>query len=185
MGKRRKKTEMGINTQDLEIKNPVIFREVQRFSQVWIWALVLLVAGIAWFGFIRQIIFKQQFGNNPAPDSVMIIIWILFGMGLPAFFHSLKLITEVRENGLYIKFFLLHRRFQKFDFHNLNSYEVTTYSPLKEYGGWGIRYGTKGKAYNVKGNKGLLLNLKNGSNTLIGSQKPELLFEALEKVFHK
>ena len=176
---------MGKTSKNLEIKNYVIFREVQQFKQVWIWALILLVTGTAWLGFIRQIIFQQQFGNRPAPDSMMFIIWILFGMGLPLFFLSLKLITEVRANGLYIKFFPLHRKFQKFDFLNLNRFEVTTYSPLKEYGGWGIRYGVKGKAYNVKGNKGVMLYLNNGPNILIGSQNSDLLLEALEKVFHK
>lgn len=174
---------MGKNKQDLEAKNTVIFREEQRFSQIWVWALIVLTAGMAWLGFIRQIIFQQHFGNHPAPDSVMLIIWILFGAGLPVFFYSLKLSTEVRKTGLYIKFFPLHRKFQKFDFQNLNKYEVTTYSPLKEYGGWGIRYGPKGKAYNVKGKKGLLLYQRNGAKVLIGSQKSDLLFEALEKVF--
>jgi hypothetical protein len=56
------------------------------------------------------------------------------------------------------------------------SIEVRKYSPIKEYGGWGFRYGFKnGKAYNISGNMGLQLILKNGDRILIGTQKPEEL----------
>ena len=56
------------------------------------------------------------------------------------------------------------------------------YSPLKEYGGWGIKYGFKGKAYNVRGNKGVKIFLKNGLNIMFGSQKKNDLAKALKSV---
>lgn len=48
------------------------------------------------------------------------------------------------------------------------------YRPIKEFGGWGMRTafnGKNGKAYNVSGNVGIQLELKNGSKTLLGTQK--------------
>jgi len=48
-----------------------------------VWQLVALVAGIAWYGTIVQLIYKKPFGSNPAPDSLMLIIWVIFGIGLP------------------------------------------------------------------------------------------------------
>ena len=56
------------------------------------------------------------------------------------------------------------------------------YSPLKEYGGWGIKFGFKGKAYNVSGNKGVKIFLKNGLNIMFGSQKHKDLAKALKSV---
>jgi hypothetical protein len=53
------------------------------------------------------------------------------------------------------------------------------YSSLRDYGGWGIRYGSKGKAYNVSGSRGVRLELSNGKRLLIGSQRPEELSEAV------
>lgn len=41
----------------------------------------------------------------------------------------------------------------------------------RDYGGWGIRYGRKGKAFNVFGSRGLQLEFTNGKRLLIGSQK--------------
>jgi len=57
---------------------------------------------------------------------------------------------------------------------------VLTYSPISDYGGWGIRYGSIGKAYNVSGNRGVQLELLNGERILIGSQKPEELAAAID-----
>ncbi len=68
---------------------------------------------------------------------------------------------------------------------DLKGYEVLTYSPIKDYGGWGIRYGRGGKAYNVRGNRGVQLQLANGQRLLIGSQRPEELSNALALAFGK
>lgn len=156
------------------------YREVQQFRQIWIWLFIILLTGIAWYSFFQQIIFRRQFGSNPAPDLVMWIIWIVVGIGFPLFFHAMRLIVEVRKDGVYIRFSPLHYRFHRIPLTELKSYKVRNYSPIKEYGGWGIRYGVKGKAYNVSGNRGVQLELLNGKRLLIGSQKPEELAMAID-----
>ena len=49
-----------------------------------------------------------------------------------------------------------------------------------DYGGWGIRRGRRGWAYNVSGNRGVLLQLENEKTLLIGSQRPDELAAAIE-----
>jgi hypothetical protein len=149
------------------------YREVQQFRQIWIWLLIALVAGISWYAFLQQIVFGNPFGTNPAPNIIMWVIWITFGVGLPLFIYYVKLIVEVREDGILIRFFPLHSRF--IPFRDLNSYEACKYRPILDYGGWGIRWGSKGWAYNVSGNRGVLLELSNGKRIMIGSQDPEKL----------
>ncbi len=51
---------------------------------------------------------------------------------------------------------------------------------MKEYGGWGIRYGMKGMAYNVSGNRGVQLEFETGKRLLIGSQRPEELVSQIQ-----
>lgn len=160
----------------------MIFREVQRFRQWWVWLLVLLVAGISWLGFIQQIVLKKPFGNNPAPDSVMLIILAVFGILFPYLFYSLKLITEVRYDGLSVKFFPLQFHSHKISYEEVKKYEIRTYSALKEYGGYGIRLGAKGKAYNVYGNKGMQFEFQDGKSLLVGTQRPQEFFSALTSV---
>jgi hypothetical protein len=64
----------------------------------------------------------------------------------------------------------------------LSKYEIRTYQPIREYGGWGIRYGSSGKAYNISGNTGMQLELKDGTRILLGTQKPEEFLKAVDLV---
>jgi hypothetical protein len=52
-----------------------------------------------------------------------------------------------------------------------------------EYGGWGYRVGGKksGIAFNVSGNMGVQIELKNGKKILLGTRKPKEAEEALKK----
>ncbi len=161
-------------------ENTVLFREVQRFDQWWLWLLVLIPTSMVWYGAIQQLIFGKAFGENPASDTGVSVLLVLFGILLPIFMYSLKLITEVRKDGLYVRFYPFHFSYRRYPYESMNSYKVRSYSPLKEYGGWGIRYGRKGMAYNVSGDRGVQLELKNGKSLLIGSQRPE----ELERYMH-
>ncbi|WP_321418122.1 DUF6141 family protein [uncultured Methanomethylovorans sp.] len=161
-------------------KNTVLFREEQRFNQWWLWLLILVPTCMMWYGAIQQLIFHKPFGTNPTSDTGVSILLVLFGILLPIFMNSLKLITEVRQDGLYVRFYPFHLSFRHYPYESINSYKVREYSPLKEYGGWGIRYGWKGKAYNVSGNRGVQLELKNGNYLLIGSQRPEELISQMQ-----
>jgi len=87
-------------------------------------------------------------------------------------------VAEVRDDGLYIRFYPLTH--QKIPFEHIVHCEVRTYNPIREFGGWGIRYGKGGKAYNVSGNRGVQLDLVNGKRLLIGSGRPEELARAIE-----
>lgn len=51
-----------------------------------------------------------------------------------------------------------------------------------EYGGWGVRFGKGGKAFNVSGNRGLKLYLKSGRSLLIGTQKDKELIAFLSEL---
>ena len=121
----------------------------------------------------------SPFGNNPTPDYVLVVMVVIVGGGLPLFMYSTGLDTEVRDCGTCIRFRPFHLKWVVFGFESIQKAEASTYSPLKDYGGWGIRYGRKGKAYNVSGNKGVLLTLRDGKNVLIGSKNHEVLCSAI------
>jgi hypothetical protein len=57
------------------------------------------------------------------------------------------------------------------------------YSPIHEYGGWGMRTGDRGwgKAFNMRGNEGVQLVLRSGQRLLIGSQRPDELAAAIQR----
>jgi hypothetical protein len=157
-----------------------IYREVQQFRQVWIWVIVFVLAGLVWYATVKQLLLHRPFGNRPMPDIPLVIFWFIFGIGLPALFFFGQLVTEVRDDGIYIRFFPFHWTFRRIAFTEVKQCKVRTCRPIREYGGWGIRYGCKGKAYNVSGDRGVQIELLNGKRLLIGSQRAEELWRAIQ-----
>ncbi len=163
-----------------ENKTIPFYSEVQPVRQIWIWLFVIFLAGLIWYFFIKQVIMGIPLGDRPAPDVMLVIFWLIFGIGFPLLFISAKLITEVRDDGIYIQFFPFHWTFRKIAFSEIKRYDKRTYRPIIEYGGWGIRKGRKGMAFNMSGNQGVQLELYNNKRILIGSKRPEELFQAIQ-----
>jgi hypothetical protein len=162
-------------------KLEIIFKEEQRFRQPWLWVIVLIASIIPWIGMIVQVISGQKVGDRPAPDWLIILIWLVFGVGFPLFFYSIRLITEVHRDGIHIRFFPFHRKFKTYRYDEIESFAARQYKPIREYGGWGIRYSLGGMAYNVYGNKGVQLVLKSKKKILVGTQRPEEFYQAIVK----
>ncbi len=59
--------------------------------------------------------------------------------------------------------------------------EARDYSPFRDYGGWGIRIGPRGWAYNVSGSQGIELTFTAGHRILIGTRDPEGFMRAVEQ----
>lgn len=153
----------------------IIFEETQRFTQWWIRFLIGASTIFVWYGFVQQIFFDRPFGSNPAPDKTMIVIWLAFGILLPVFMFSCKLQLQVRRDGFYYRFKPFHLKMHVIRFDEIRFYEAVTYRPIIEYGGWGLRYGIHGRAFNISGNRGLRIELMNGKRILFGSAQPEEL----------
>lgn len=157
---------------------PPLFREVQRFRQ-WIFYLpVIVVTGIIWWQFVEQIGRNHPQGSNPIPDWLAWIFAIVFGIGIPALAITLRLVTEVRPGVLSVR--LAPFRPRLIAFRQIYSAEARDYSPIGEYGGWGVRVSKNhGRAYNAYGSRGVQLVLTDGSRILIGTQQPEELLAAM------
>ena len=169
------------------IHNPVTeFHEEQQFRQPWVWLLLLAttvgVIGMFAHGIYTQLYLGQVWGDRPMSNTALVIsaaFSFLICAGFTLLFYKLKLITGVSPDGIHIRFFPLTRRIISFD--SITSCKARTYRPIREYGGWGIRFSRKGNAYNVSGNRGVQLEFKQGKPLLIGSQKAEELAHAINK----
>ncbi len=164
--------------QEKEISS--IYREEQQFRQVWIWVIVSALAGLVWYAAMMQFLLHRPFGGISMPVILLVIDWFIFGIGLPALFYFSQLVTEVCDNGIYIRFFPFHRTSHRIAFTEVKQFELRTYRSFREYGGHGIRYGSKGKAYTVSGDRGILIELLNGKRLLIGSQRAKELWRAIQ-----
>jgi hypothetical protein len=97
------------------------------------------------------------------------------GLLLGEFLVPMK--TTLVKNELQIRFGK-RTRF-RIPLKNVTSAYARDYHPIREYGGWGIRMGGEGRAFNMRGNRGVQLVLRSGQRVLIGSETPEVLAEAI------
>lgn len=156
----------------------VLFHEVQRIRQPWLIFLVALCIAGAWFSFVSQILMDRPFGDRPAPDLMVWFVWLFFGVAFPVFFFLVRMEVTVTSERILVRFFPLSRK--EFTTAEISKSYARIYHPIKEYGGWGIRWGPRsGRAYNASGNRGVQLELVDGDRFLIGSQKPEELAAAI------
>lgn len=157
---------------------PVLYREEQRFTQPLLWILVLGLSALFTAMFVAQVVFGIPVGSKPAPDWAVWLLLLGVGVGLPAFFRTLRLTVQVHEHGLDVRYFPLAHRW--IEWRELRLAWARNYRPIFEYGGWGIRWGGSGNwAYNVRGDRGVQLVFQDGSRLLIGSQQADELAGAI------
>lgn len=164
------------------MENEILFTEKQKFKQWWLWLILLFVNGIFLFGVFIQVIGGQQFGDNPMSDPMLLIITGLVLL-LSLLFLSFRLETQIRTDGIYVRFFPFHIAYRHYTWNSLVKSYIRQYSPITEYGGWGLRFGIfgNGTAYNISGNMGLQLVFTNNKKLLIGTQQPEEITAVLQK----
>lgn len=139
------------------MNNSLTFTETQAFAPVAYGVLGLAAIGTVFSGFF----------------------WppLLLGLTL----NLLCLRTAVMEQEVTVSFgavFPLYRR--RIARKDIVSVEDVTYSPIAEYGGWGIKGSPANLALNARGNRGVRLHLNNGKRLLIGSQRPAELAASLQ-----
>ena len=155
----------------------IYFKEEQKFNQWWLWLILFVMAIIPILGIYKQFILGEPFGDNPMPDGILIALSI-FVLAVIVFIIALKLSTEIDKYEIRLRYFPLFSK--RFKWEDIKKAEVINYGFV---GGWGIRLWTKyGTVYNVRGNKGLAIELLNGKRVVIGTQKEAELKEVIKKV---
>lgn len=156
----------------MKATHPILFREVQRFRDVaWVMVLVFGIAALQWWVFLTQV--------SGAGGSLVVTLptWLLFGVGLPAFFLWLRLEVTVYPDAVVIRFApFVHRAIGKLE---IAGVESMVYRPLGDFGGWGVRGWGGRVAYNVRGNEGVELTLVDGRRVVIGSRRAGELAAAI------
>jgi len=165
------------------MKQDVSFTEQQWLRQKWLWILMFGINLLIFYGFIQQIVFDKPYGTQPTSDLGITLVLLLMTV-TTMLLLSIRLDTEVDKDGIKYRYFPFHLTTKAISWDDVSKAYIRKYNPIMEYGGWGIRWGTygKGNAYNVAGNMGLQLVLKNGKKLLFGTQKADDLDRVIEQL---
>ncbi len=156
----------------------VRFEERQHFRQRWMWLVIGLLVMLGWWGFVQQILLGVPFGTNPGPDWLVWLIWLLVGIGLPVLLVWAHLRLTVTDQEITIDYRPFSRR--RIPLSDVMGASARDYDVLREYGGWGIKGWSRDKrAYNVSGNRGVEVFLRDGRSVMLGSQRADELAAAI------
>ena len=149
------------------------FTEIQKFTQWWLWAFLTGLVLLPVYGIYKQILLGQPWGSNPMSNAGL---WI-FLMGTLAFiglFLYIELRTEIDDRGIRVR--LRPISTNVFTWGQIKKAEPITYG----FVGYGLRFSFKhGTIYNISGNKGIAVYLKDGGRFVIGTQNPKAFMEAI------
>jgi hypothetical protein len=163
---------------------PELFREEQHFSGRWLRPVLFALSAFLFllfgWGFYRQIIQHEAWGDKPMPDAMLIALtmaMLVLAIVLPLLLLRSKLVVTVDQEAVRISFSPFARR-------NLALAEIAEVQPRKsnpllEFGGVGVRWTPRGWAYLVSGDMGVQLELAGGKRVFVGSQRPDELAAAI------
>lgn len=159
-----------------------VFKEEQKFTQLWMHILLIVSFSIPLIFVIRD-----WMRSDYEDDESKIALYVLLGsiVLVYALIFSLKLKSRIDENGIHFRFIPFHFKNRMINWEDIDKGYIRNYDAITEFGGWGIKgvalwRKSKGVAYNVKGDIGLQLELKNGKKILIGTQKQKEMKRVLE-----
>lgn len=134
-----------------------------------VWA-ILLIGTLALLG-VGALIFSGEEGRAGAGAviGVMTAILVLFG----------PMTTEVREDHLFVQFGVVPSYRKRLYYGEIVRVEPCRYSPLREFGGWGIRGLGRSRALSARGDLGVRISMADGREWLIGSADPNALAAAI------
>jgi len=169
----------------------ILFSESQRFKQILIWVLLfsifLFVSVPVIYGLIKQMFLGQPFGNKPISTQglfVITIVSVIIPLIPIILFRIMNLETLIKEEGIYVRFVPFQTKYKFFSWNELTKCYVRQYSPVGEYGGWGMKGWGNNKALNISGNKGIQLETKDGNKLLIGTNNPDEITNILKQSGH-
>jgi hypothetical protein len=154
---------------------PVEFSEKQGFRQ-WHQPIILAFPPAALlFMTVRQIVFHKPWGSPPRSDGGLIFLTVLLTLVYIRLI-TVKLVTELRHGEIVVGMRGLWKR-RRIRLEDIRAAEAVTYDAIRDFGGYGIRSGPRGKAYIAHGNRAVELALRDGRKIFIGSQKPAALVQ--------
>jgi len=162
------------------MQEPLLFSEKQKF-RLPVYVIFLGVPLLFLYGIYVQLIEGRPWGNNPVSNGWLIATFTLTLL-FTLFFVIAKLETRITKEGVYVRFFPIHRSFKFFPWSKISIAYVCDYKPIGEYGGWGIRKSANATAYTTSGKTGLQLRLIGGRKVLIGTRKPMELKRILKNL---
>jgi len=147
------------------------FVEEQGFSPA---LLGGIAAGVVVLG-VAIVLSQSDLPDAERRSALLTVLFLPLLLAAVLLFFRLR--TQVGHERLVVGFPLGLRR--TIPLSEIRSAEPVTYRPLRDFGGWGLRFGRAGMIYSTRGNRAVRLHMSSGKVVFVGSQRPEELAQAI------
>jgi hypothetical protein len=151
------------------LNNTILFEETQGATRKSVIDFLKILSGCLLAAFAFNLIYQN--GKFTDISGVLATGFIVSALGIVV--TNTKMVTQIRNDGIYVRFPPFQAGFQKYLWKDIRQVYVRRYNAVSEYMGWGIKTGPMGKAYIVAGDMGIQIVLHNNYKVLIGTQQSE------------
>lgn len=146
-----------------------VFHEEQKFREGRVWTVLATVPVIFLLLVVWQVVLGHRWGRH-SMSNASVVGWTIFLWLIYWRLINVKLVTDVWPDKLSISMRGLWR-LRNVPWTEITGAEVVRFDAAKDFGGYGIRFTRKGKAYIAGGDQGLRLRLTRGGTLVVGSQR--------------
>ena len=143
------------------------FHEEQRFWAAWVWVILLTLD----LPIILVVALTQEW---------VLLFGAIVASSIAALFAVAKLVVDVDPAAITVSFHFLWPT-RRIAIADVKRAFATTYNSLLEYGGFGVRWGPRGWAFNTGGDEGVIVETKDGKRVMIGSRRSKEFEAAIAK----
>lgn len=147
-----------------------MFSETQYFRQRWLWVLII---GL----FLIPSVLSFLDGNY----GDVAVLGTIFVMIAGVLYFVVRLEVRVEDEGVRYRFFPAHLSERTIEFDEIDRFSAGDYSPLREFGGWGMRWRPGRIAFSVSGDKCARFEREGKVDIVLGTQKPKEFEEAVRE----
>lgn len=153
-----------------------IFKEEQTYRGTWVlYAVIMLELPTLVLVSVLTLTSKSD-----KQEAILVLLLVASIMVLAlALLANIKLETRIDEKGIHFRYFPF-AKWRLIERSNVKTARLTTFSPLTDHGGWGIKGNKEMKTYTLLGDRGVLIDFGEKKKILIGTQKAKELGEFIE-----
>ena len=159
---------------------PAMYRE-RTWAPPWVVA-TLVVACLVSVGPLSYAIYGHVVLGHPAenPSARVLIAGGLAIMFAVFFSIFMCLDVEVRSDHLFIALGPIHLVRRRIRYSDVEAVSAVIYRPIREFGGWGVRWWGGKTAWTIRGNRAVKVELRSGKAVYVGSRYPQRLAGRIE-----
>lgn len=157
----------------------ILFQEKQTYTKGKV--ILLAIITLLTSAFFIQLAIKTPYDKTAIMLGGLICVGYL--AGITFYLWRLQLKTVIKSKKIKFQYSPLHAKKQTIKTKEIEDYQVIKTPFLAKLSGWDVQFNTSEQVYSLSGRTGLELTLKDGQHIFIGTKKPMVLKNALDKVF--